>query len=311
MRILFCGTAEFALPTLGHLVKSEHDIVGVITQPDRPRGRGKKLASPPVKELASEYNLPVYQPVTSQELIDIIVKYELNPELIVVVAYGMLLPAKLLNLPAMGSINLHPSLLPKYRGAAPIQRAIMNGEQITGITSMYLSEELDAGDIILQEQEEVIPNSSAGEMAEILAESGAGLMLRTLTMIEKGTAPRHTQDGSCASYAPPLSKKDELIDWNQDAYRIYNQIRGMNPKPGAHTVLKGKILKVWSSKVIKDELSEFSPGEVVEIDAKTGFSVQTGEGQLLLTEVQPAGKARMSAAAYLRGNKILQGLSLG
>lgn len=311
LKILFCGTAQFALPTLGHIIENKWELLGVVTQPDRRRGRGRKIASPPVKEFLSGHTVPVYQPATPQELIEIIDKYDLKPDLIVVVAYGMLLPSEVLDLPPLGCINLHPSLLPRYRGAAPIQRAIMNGEQVSGITSMYLSEEMDAGDIILQEEAEIPEDATAEDMASVLAERGAVLIDQTLNMIQQGTAPRHPQDHSRATCAPPLRREEEQIDWSHDAAKIYNQIRGMNPKPGAYTVIKGRILKLWRSQVIADKISGLLPGEVVEINPKTGFSVQTGRGRIFLTEVQPAGRARMSAAAYLRGNKISQGLRLG
>ncbi|HHV34675.1 MAG TPA: methionyl-tRNA formyltransferase [Syntrophomonadaceae bacterium] len=310
MKILFCGTARFALPTLEQLIENRWELLGVVTQPDRPRGRGRKIASPPVKEYLSG-SLPVYQPANPQELVDIINKYHLKPDVIVVVAYGMMLPLQILNLPQLGCINLHPSLLPRYRGAAPIQRAIMNGEQMSGITTMYLSKEMDAGDIILQEEIEIPEDATTGDMAISMAEQGAIIMDKTLTMIQQGTAPRNPQDHHNATYAPPLSREEEKIDWKCDAKEIYNQIRGMNPKPGAYTELKGRILKLWRSQVNEDEISGFLPGQVIESNPKAGFCVQTGNGQIFLTEVQPAGRARMSAADFLRGNKVSQGLSLG
>lgn len=310
MKILFCGTAQFALPTLEHLIEKKWDLLGVVTQPDRPRGRGRKISSPPVKEFLSG-SLPVYQPTTPQELIEVMNKHHLKPDVIVVVAYGMFLPSQVLNLPSQGCINLHPSLLPRYRGAAPIQRAIMNGEQLSGITTMYLSKEMDAGDVILQEEAEISDDATAGDMAIILAERGAVLMEKTLTMLQQGTAPRHPQDHERATYAPPLCREEEQIDWSRDAVEISRKIRGMNPKPGAYTVLKGRIFKIWCSRVNEDEISGFLPGEVVESNPKTGFSVQTGHGQILLTEVQPAGRARMSAAEFVRGHRISPGLRLG
>lgn len=310
MNILFCGTSQFAVPTLELLIENKWDVIGVITQPDRPRGRGRKIASPPVKEFLAG-SLPVYQPTTPQEMIEVINKYHLKPDVIVVVAYGMLLPLQVLKLPPLGCINLHPSLLPKYRGAAPIQRAIMNGEQISGITTMYLSEEMDAGDIILQEETVIPDDATAGDMADFLAERGAVLMEKTLTLLQQGVAPRHPQDHNCATYAPPLCKEEERIDWSRDAEEISRQIRGMNPKPGAYTVLKGSILKIWRSQVNKDLLSGFLPGEVVDSNPKTGFSVQTGRGQIVLQEVQPASRPRMSAAEFVRGYRISPGLRLG
>lgn len=310
MKILFCGTAQFAVPTLEHLTENKWDLVGAVTQPDRRRGRGRKIAPPPVKAFLAG-SLPVYQPATTQELIEIVNKYNIKPDMIVVVAYGMLLPLEILNLPPLGCINLHPSLLPKYRGAAPIQRAIMNGEQVSGITTMYLSPEMDAGDIILQEEAEIPVDATAGELGVSFAERGAVLMEKTLTMLQQGTAPRHPQEHHLATYAPPLRKEEAQIDWSRTAQEIVNQIKGMNPKPGAYTVLKGgKTLKIWQSS-INDETTGYVPGEVVESNPKSGFIVQTGSGQILLTEVQPAGRARMSAAEFVRGYNIAPGLRLG
>jgi methionyl-tRNA formyltransferase len=310
LKILFCGTAQFAVPTLEYLIENKWDLVGAVTQPDRRQGRGRKIAPPAVKEFLAG-SLPVYQPATTQELIEIINKYNIKPDVIVVVAYGMLLPLEILNLPPLGCINLHPSLLPKYRGAAPIQRVIMNGEQMTGITTMYLSPEMDAGDIILQEEAEIPVGATAGELGACFAERGAVLMEKTLSMLRQGTAPRHPQEHHLATYAPPLRKEEAQIDWSRTAKEIVNQINGMNPKPGAYTVLEeGKTLKLWQGS-INDKISSYVPGEVVECDPKTGFIVQTGCGQILLTEVQPAGRKRMSGSEFVRGYNIAAGLRLG
>ncbi|MGB4042376.1 MAG: methionyl-tRNA formyltransferase, partial [Thermacetogeniaceae bacterium] len=286
MKILFCGTAHFALPALKKIL-DKWEVLGIITQPDRPRGRGRKIAAPPVKEFALASSVPVYQPKNAGELIQVIEQEKFKPDLLVVVAYGLILPARVLDLPLLGCINLHPSLLPAYRGAAPIQRAIMNGEQITGVTTMYLSQEMDAGDIIYQEKREIPRDFTAGELAHVLAEQGARLLVKTISDLEQGKAPRQAQDPNKVSYAPPLSKEDERIHWNRDAEVIYNQIRGMNPKPGAYTEFKGRILKVWRSQLVDEEKTGFMPGDVVKTDVKRGFVVQTGSGQLLLTEVQP------------------------
>jgi methionyl-tRNA formyltransferase len=310
LKILFCGTAHFALPALKKIL-DKWEVLGIITQPDRPRGRGRKIAAPPVKEFALASSVPVYQPKNAGELIQVIEQEKFKPDLLVVVAYGLILPARVLDLPLLGCINLHPSLLPAYRGAAPIQRAIMNGEQITGVTTMYLSQEMDAGDIIYQEKREIPRDFTAGELAHVLAEQGARLLVKTISDLEQGKAPRQAQDPNKVSYAPPLSKEDERIHWNRDAEVIYNQIRGMNPKPGAYTEFKGRILKVWRSQLVDEEKTGFMPGDVVKTDVKRGFVVQTGSGQLLLTEVQPAGRPRMSAAEFLRGYRITAGTQLG
>jgi methionyl-tRNA formyltransferase len=310
LKILFCGTAQFALPTLKRLLENKWDVEGVVTQPDRRRGRGRKIASPPVKELVAGA-LPVYQPASAEELIDVIEQHKIKPDVIVVVAYGMLLPLEVLNLPPLGCVNLHPSLLPKYRGAAPIQRAIINGEQMTGITTMYLSPEMDAGDIILQEEAEIPVDATAGELGASFAERGAVLVEKTLTMLRQGTAPQRTQEHDLATYAPPLCKEEAQIDWSRAAQEIVNHIKGMNPKPGAYTVLKdGNAIKIWKTGFINDESSIYEPGQVVESSPKTGFIVQTGQGQILLTEVQPAGRGRMSGAEFVRGYKIAPGSRL-
>lgn len=267
MKILFCGTSHFALPALKQIL-DQWEVLGIVTQPDRPRGRGRKIAPPPVKEFALERSVPVYQPQNGRELIQIIEEGNLKPDLIVVVAYGLILPARVLNLPPLGCINLHPSLLPAYRGAAPIQRAIMNGDKITGVTTMYLSQEMDAGDIIYQEKREIPRDFTAGELAEVLAEQGAQLLVKTISDLEQGKAPRKAQDPSQVTYAPPLSKEDQRIHWNRDAEGIYNQIRGMNPQPGAYTEFEGRILKVWRSQVVDEEVTGSMPGDVVETDAK-------------------------------------------
>lgn len=311
MKILFLGTSEFALPTLEMIQHSKWHLIGVVTQPDRPRGRGRKVSPPPVKEFLMGSDVPIYQPVTSQEIEALLSKKELQPDVIVVVAYGVILPAQILRLPPLGCVNLHPSLLPAYRGAAPLQRAIINGETKTGITTMYLSEELDAGDIILQEEIEIHPEMTYGELAGIASKKGASLMSETLFLLEEGRAPRLPQDHSKATYAPPLRPEEERIDWNQDAKRICNKVRGMNPQPGAYTLFKGNVLKIWGAKPKEGNTGRFIPGQVVDADPKSGFSVQTGDGCVVVTEVQPSGRKRMSSAEFVRGYKIYQGLTLG
>ncbi|MGB9792632.1 MAG: methionyl-tRNA formyltransferase [Thermacetogeniaceae bacterium] len=311
MRILFMGTSEFAIPTLEMIRHSRWHLLGVVTQPDRPRGRGRKLSAPPVKKFLMGSETPVYQPAASQEIAELLAREALQPDVIVVVAYGVVLPSQVLGLPPLGCVNLHPSLLPAYRGAAPLQRAIINGETRTGITTMYLSEELDAGDIILQEEIEIAPDMTYGELADIASKKGASLMFKTLSLIEEGKAPRFPQDHSKATYAPPLRPEEERIDWKQDAKRICNKVRGMNPQPGAYTLFKGNVLKIWGAKPVEGNSGQFMPGQVVDADPKSGFSVQTGDGRIVVTEVQPFGRKRMSSAEFVRGYKIYQGLTLG
>jgi len=291
-------------------MESNWDVVGVVTQPDRRRGRGRKLGSSPVKEFVAESGIPVIQPEGVHELTQYLLTWDQKADVIVVVAYGMLLPQFVLDYPPLGCINLHPSLLPAYRGAAPIQRAVMNGDVTTGITTMYLSQDMDAGDIILQEEFLIAEDATAGDMAAVLAEAGAALMLKTLELLKDGRAPRRIQDHEIATFAPPISKEEACIEWQRDARGIYNQIRGMNPKPGAYTVLEGKNLKIWSAEVIDSDTSGSEPGVVVELDKKAGPLIQTGSGSLLLTEVQPAGRKRMSGSEFLRGYRISPGMRL-
>ncbi|AFV11637.1 methionyl-tRNA formyltransferase Fmt [Thermacetogenium phaeum DSM 12270] len=311
LKILFMGTSSFGIPTLKRLKDTEWTLLGVVTRPDRPRGRGRRIAAPPVKEFAVECGLPFFQPEDAGELNRLLEGMKPLPDVIVVVAFGMLMPQPVLNLPRLGCINLHPSLLPAYRGAAPIERAVMNGERSTGVTTMFISPEMDAGDIILQEEVPIGENTTAGELASLLAEKGAALMLKTLSLLEEGSAPRRAQDHRLATYAPPIRREEELIDWKRSAGVIFNQIRGMNPRPGAYTVFKGKTLKVWRALVVSNKASGGEPGDVVALDPQEGFVVQTGSGRLLLTEVQPAGKNRMSGAEFLRGYRISPGMRLG
>jgi methionyl-tRNA formyltransferase len=311
VEILFFGTSEFAIPTLKLLFDSNWKLAGVVTQPDRPRGRGRKISPPPVKSFLDGYGLPIFQVEKPQELFDLPAFQNIRPNVAVVVAYGKILPPEILSFPPKGCVNLHPSLLPAYRGAAPIQRAIINGEKITGVTTMYLSSEMDAGDIILQEEVMIGDTTTYGELAELLAGKGAHLVLKTLTAVEQGAAPRRPQDHSRATYAPPLQPGDEKIRWEKKAGEVDNLIRGMNPRPGAYTFFKGKILKIWRAQVINQDAEGFSPGQIVDIDPKLGFTVQTGESQLLLKEVQPAGRARMSSADFLRGYRVQSGILLG
>lgn len=305
------GTSAFAIPTLKGIMNSKWELLGVVTQPDRPRGRGRRIASPPVKEFVAGSGLPVFQPERAGDLAILLQALNPQPDVIAVVAYGILLPQPVLNLPPLGCINLHPSLLPAYRGAAPIQRAVMNGESGTGITTMFLSPEMDAGDIILQEDVPVDGNATAGELAADLAERGAHLMVRTLALLEEGSAPRRAQNHHLATYAPPINREEEQIDWRGDARGIFNQIRGMNPRPGAYTLFKGRILKVWRARVIEENAPDSKPGEVVALDPQGGFIIQTGSGQILPTEVQPAGRPRMSGAEFIRGYRISPGMRLG
>jgi methionyl-tRNA formyltransferase len=229
-----------------------------------------------------------------------------------VVAFGQLLKQAVLELPPLGCINIHPSLLPAYRGPAPVQRAVINGETRTGVTTMYLSPGMDAGDVILQEPAPIEPGATSGEMFTRLARLGAEMLCKTLTLVEKGAAPRRAQDQRQATYAPALTTDEETIDWSRDAASLCNLIRGMNPSPGAHTLFNGNKLKIWRSRPIDGAWDEgIKPGVVLDANPKSGFTIQTGHGQLVIESVQPAGRSNMSAPEFVRGYRVQPGLLLG
>jgi len=310
MKVVFMGTPDFAVPSVAALALGGQEVVGVITQPDRPKGRGKKLSSPPVKEVALAYGLKVFQPekIKDGKFLDTL--RALAPEVIVVAAYGCILPREVLQLPEKGCINVHASLLPKYRGAAPIHRAIINGEKETGITIMYMSEELDAGDIIRQASTEITEEDTAGTLHDRLAEMGASLLLKVLKDIEKGQINRLKQDHKRATYAPPLTREDELICWEKSSREIFNHVRGMNPWPGAYTRWDKSVLKIWRVQVVDNHNIQGSPGEVLECDQHKGITVCTGSGAVRILELQMQGKRRMTAAEFLRGRQVPPGTVL-
>lgn len=303
MRIVFMGTPDFAVPSLKALIQDGHEIAGVYTQPDKPKNRGMKLTPPPVKVVAQEHNLPVFQPKT---LRDEEVQRELQglaPELIVVAAYGKLLPKAVLELPALGCINVHSSLLPKYRGAAPINWAILNGEPETGVTIMHMAEALDAGDIILQAVTPIDLNESVEQLHDRLAVMGAELLSKAVTALAEGTAPRIPQDESQYTYAPMLSRELSPIDWSRSALEIHNQIRGLVPWPATTMELKGTKFKVFAS-LLTGEKENQPAGTALGADKK-GIRMVCGDGGVLcITEVQAPGKKRMKAVDYLRGHPI-------
>jgi len=308
MRVVFMGTPDFAVPSLKALVEDGHDVRAVVTQPDRPKGRGKKYTPPPVKEAAQALSLPVIQPVQIKDPDFIGLLRSYAPEVIVVVAYGRILPPAVLSLPEYGCINVHASLLPKYRGAAPIHRAVINGEKETGITTMFMDEGLDTGDMILKEKVPIHEEDTAGDVHDRLAEVGARLLIETLDMIRQGRAPRVPQKGE-ASYAPMITGTDELIEWDKPARDIFNLIRGMNPWPGARTYLGNKMLKVWRAQILKDDELLARPGRVMGT-VRDGILVGTGKGLLVITELQMQGAKRMSAADFLRGTPAPLGMIL-
>ena len=309
MRIIFMGTDRFAVPTLKAVIDSDVELLCVITQPDRPRGRKLKLAPSPVKEVALESNLPIHQPerVRRREFVEEVLR-PLAPDVIIVVAFGQILPETILNLPPLGCINLHPSLLPKYRGAAPVQRAIMNGEKETGITVMFMDEGEDTGDIILQEKMEIDISDTAELLSQKLAELGARLIQKTLQLAQSSSLPRRTQDHSKASHAPKLEKEDGSIDWRKSAFEIHNLIRGTTPWPGAYTTFGEAIrLKIWESRLLELPCPSASPGTITDILPDAGIVAAASDTGLLVTTVQPANKSKMAARDFVNGYRIRVG----
>lgn len=302
MRILFMGTPDFAVASLKRLVEDGHEICGVFTQPDKPKNRGHKMAFSPVKEYAMSQNLTVYQPLKMRDGEALAIVQELQPELIVVAAYGKILPEDILNTPPYGSINVHSSVLPKYRGAAPINWAILNGEDRTGVTIMYMAKELDAGDIIHCLETDIDFHEDAQTLTARLAELGAQALAETVEMLKNGTAVRTPQDHSAHTYAPMLDKSLSPIDWSKSARQIHDQVRGLIPWPCAQTVLGGKNVKVFATEV--GEATEAEAGKIVAANKK-GITFACGDGLTLrITELQPEGGKRMPAAAYLAGHPI-------
>lgn len=304
MRILFMGTPEFAVSSLRRLVEDGHELCGVFTQPDKPKNRGHKLAFPPVKEYALTQNLPIFQPLNLRDGEALEIAKGLNPELMVVAAYGKLLPEELLAVPPLGAVNVHSSLLPKYRGAAPINWAILNGEIETGVTIMYMAKELDAGDIILQKSTPIGPQENAQELTVRLAELGAEALSEAVVLLGNGTASRTPQDERQQTYAPMLSKKEAMIDWTLPAHEIHCKIRGLIPWPCAATdVISGAPMKLYAAEEIDGE-STADPGVIVSA-GKQGIDIACGDGKILrITELQAQGGKRMRAGAYLQGHPI-------
>ena len=303
MRIVFMGTPDFASASLKKLIDERFDVVGVFTQPDKPKGRGMELCASPVKELALENGLPVFQPVKMRDGTALAQIKALEPDILVVVAYGRILPDDILAVPKYGAINVHGSLLPKYRGAAPIQCAVLNGDKITGVTTMYLASEMDTGDIIYTAETEIGEYETSGELFDRLKDMGAELLVKTLRDIDAGTAPRTPQDHSKASYVTMLDKSICPIDWNKTPREVLKHIYGLQPWPVATMELEGKTVRVFAAKYT-DGKTEKVPGAVVSTD-KGGLEIACADGEtLLITELQAPGKKRMGAEDYLRGHQI-------
>ena len=301
------GTPHFAIPTLQALAESDHQLAAIVTNPDRPQGRGRKLAPPPVKKCAQALGIDVLQPTSPKDPSLAKALSALTPDLFVVVAFSIL-PRKLLAIPRLGSVNLHPSLLPAYRGAAPIIWAVVNGEQETGISTFQLSPRVDAGDILLQRRVGIDPDETAGELEARLCQTGAEMVVETVDGLEGGTLSAQPQDPKGATRAPKLDKEDGRINWQRPAAAIRNQIRGMNPVPGAFTTWQGQSLKIHRAERA-DGVG--APGTVLHAEDRRGPVVACGESALLLTEVQPAGKTAMEGKAFVRGYPIAAGALLG
>lgn len=308
MRVVFMGTPEFSVETLDSLIKAGHEVVGVVTQPDKPKGRGNKMQFSPVKEKALEHNLKVYQPVRVKEDGFIEELRSMNPEVIVVVAFGQILPKTILNMPKYGCINVHASLLPKLRGAAPIEWSIINGEKETGVTTMVMDAGIDTGDMLLKAATPILDTDTGATLRDRLAKMGADLLIQTLEKLENGTLVREKQKEEGSSYVKMLTKSLGKIDFTKSAIEIERLIRGLNPWPSAYTMLDGKTLKIWSAKVLQEDSGK-APGEIVKV-GKNSLIVQTGKGQLSLLELQLEGKKRMPVDAFLRGYKVEAGTVL-
>lgn len=310
MKTVFMGTPDFAVPCL-RVVAENTDLALVVTQPDRPQGRGHKLKPPAVKEEAQKYGLKVIQPEKLKDNYEFLsMLKDIKPDLIVVVAYGKILRKEVLDIPVYGCVNVHASLLPKYRGAAPINWAIINGEKKTGITTMLMDTGLDTGDILLQESLDIEDDDTAGTLHDKLKVLGAKVLYDTLQMIESGKINRIPQDNSESTYAPVLDKNTGLIDWNKSAKDIVNLIRGTNPWPGAFTYYEGRVLKIWKAQVVEPHKAGLA-GEVIMSDEKKGLVVCCGEGCISIQELQEPNSKKMSYMEYLRGHRIEEGKLLG
>lgn len=302
MNVIFMGTPEFAVPTLKKLYECGHDIKLVVTQPDKPSGRGKKLKKSEVKEASESLNLSVFQPdkIKKSENVEVLKKY--NPDVIVVVAYGQILSKEILELPKYGCINVHASLLPKLRGAAPLNWAIINGETKTGVTTMKMDVGLDTGDMLLKTEVEIDENMNVGMLHDILMEKGALLLVETLEKIEKNELVPEKQDDSLSNYAPMFNNENRKINWNTSAKKAHDLIRGLSPWPTAYFIMEGKSIKVYESNYI-NEKTNHEPGFVIKAD-NDGIYVAANEGIVILKEIQMPGKNKMKVDAYLRGNKF-------
>jgi len=313
MQVVFMGTPAFSVPTLEALLDSECTVVGVVTQPDRPRGRGQTLSASPVKELAHAHGLPILQPEKMKQPEFLRELEQWRPDVIVVTAFGRILPKIILNLPPRGCLNVHASLLPRYRGAAPIQWALINGEEETGLTTMLMDEGMDTGAILLQELVPIDPEETAGELSVRLAHIGGRLLIETLRGWTSLKITPIAQDGSKATRAPLLKKEDGNLPWNRKAIEIANRIRGLSPWPGAYTFCQEERLTIWKGSPLVDPektcSSDETPGTIVNV-GKENLLVRTGDGLLSVTEIQPANRKRMPVSQFVSGHRVTSGMKL-
>ena len=307
MKIIFMGTPDFAVGTLRSLAEAGHEITLVVSQPDKPKGRGHAMVPTPVKAVAEELGIPVFQPVKIREAKDVLEKTE--ADVCVVAAFGQIIPASILHMKKYGCINVHASLLPKYRGAAPIQWAVIDGEKESGVTIMQMDEGLDTGDMLAKAIVPLDEKETGGSLFDKLSEAGGRLCVETLAKLEKDEITPEKQGESPTAYASMLDKKMGNIDWNKSAVVIERLVRGLNPWPSAYTHLGGKTLKIWACDMLPQSASKGESGEILEV-TKDAIHVQTGDGILVLREIQLAGKARMDAGAFLRGYKVVPGTVL-
>jgi len=310
LKIIFLGTPQFSIPFLEAINSSHHKIIGVITNPDRKAGRGRKVTSSPIKKGAIKLGLKFFQPQNINEPEFISQLKELKAEAGVIVAYGRILKREIIDVMEKGWINFHPSLLPKYRGPSPIQWAILHGDSITGITTTFLDEKMDSGDIILQKKIEIKENDTFGKLKQKIKVEGCKLLLKTLDLVEKGDVKTIVQDDKLATYTKKITKKIKTINWNNSSKRIYNQIRALNPTPGAQTILKGKILKIWVSKIINRK-SSLPPGSVVTCSPKEGLFITTSDYLIRPIILQPQDRSKMKDIEFLRGYQVKRGDVLG
>lgn len=306
MKVLFMGTPDFAVFSLDALVQAGHEIVGVVTQPDKPKGRGYTLTPPPVKVFAAQREIPVYQPATLKDESFAELLQTLSPQVIAVVAYGKILPQWVLDFPPLGCINVHGSLLPEYRGAAPMQRAILDGKAVSGVTTQYMAAGIDTGDMLLWEEVAIGEEENFETVHDKLGACGATLLVRSLSLLEAGTAPRIPQDESRATYAPKIQKKDCLLDFSRDSLTVHNQIRGLSPFPLAFThTPDGRLLKVTKAERTSDREPHPVPGQVLSLEG--GITVACATGSVRFLSVLPEGKSRMAAVDFIRGRKVALG----